>query len=75
MNQDFKTLHLSENDILVVSFDMLEFAIDEIRDIYDKIKEIIPNNQVLIIPKGIELSTLSVDNIKNDDDLIRWKVD
>ena len=75
MNKDFKTLQLNENDILVISFDVVEFDVDEIKEIYDKIKKIVSNNQILVIPKGIELSILSTNNIKNNENLIKWKVD
>ena len=75
MIENFKTLYLNENDILVMTFDMLEFDIDEINDIFQEIKKIIPNNKILAIPKGIELSTISIEDIENNKNLISWKVD
>ena len=74
MNQDFKSLQLNSNDILIMTFDMLEFDIDEINSIFQEIKKIIPNNKILAIPKGIELSTLSMEDMENDKNLISWKV-
>ena len=74
MIKEIQKLELKENDILVMTFDVMEFDVDEIREIYQRIQDFIPNNKVLAIPQGIELSTISIEQIENKSSYITWKV-
>ena len=75
MIKEIQKLELKENDILVMTFDVMEFNIDEIKGIYQRIQNFIPNNKVLAIPQGIELSAISIEQIENKSSYITWKVD
>ena len=74
MIKEIQKLELKENDILVMTFDVMEFDVDEIREIYQRIQDFIPNNKVLAIPQGIELSTISIEQIENKSSYTTWKV-
>ena len=75
MEYELKKIDLKNDDILVIRFDIDEIeGIEELNSIAKKFDEFLPNNRIICIPSYLDLTSISIENINNQEkfDYITW---
>ncbi len=57
------TIPLSEQDIIILNFPRDEYDVQEMSDIFNKVKDVLPTHTILCMPEDISLTVLKKENI------------
>lgn len=58
-------LHLEPGDVLAVKFDR-PLSLQEAHDVREQVKRLLPDNEVMVLDKGIELTAIRSEDVKRE---------
>ena len=66
---ELEKLHLEPDDIVLMIVDITQFGPKEAREMFENLKQTLPNTPMICIPKGVKLTA------KHKQDLINYLID